>query len=116
MRPILTLQISLLILALVSISISPCAAQEHGSILAAAQVGTAGYVQLASDSRPERSGNTLPAMLRRFKGVESGPAKYGYDFYSSGRQSGANSNLRIRGGVSEFSRKAAAGVQVILDW
>ena len=38
---------------------------------------------------------------------------YGYDFYQSRKQSRA---MRLRGGISGLSSKAAAGVQMIVTW
>ncbi|MDC0357958.1 hypothetical protein OAO01_04010 [Oligoflexia bacterium] len=42
--------------------------------------------------------------------------KYGYDFYLNETKSDNGTNLRLRGGVSKASKKAAAGVQLIVSW
>lgn len=41
---------------------------------------------------------------------------YGYDFYENTSASDARKKLRLRGGVSGLSTKAAAGVQMIVNW
>ena len=41
---------------------------------------------------------------------------YGYDFYESASTSDRRKKMRVRGGVSGLSAKAAAGVQMIVDW
>ena len=41
---------------------------------------------------------------------------YGYDFYKSASGGNTPGTVRLRGGVSGLSSKAAAGVQMIVNW